>query len=231
MWDAQTSIFSQHFRVLRYDTRGHGQSSAPTGPYSIADLGNDVLGLLDFLAIPSASVCGVSLGGMTALWLAIHSPRRIERIVAANTAARIGTAEGWNSRIEQVQQQGMKSLTSGILERWFTAPFRSAQTDIMAKTAKMLEDTSPDGYAACCAAIRDMDQTADVAVISALTLCIAGSDDPVTPPSDLQFLSQAIPHAQYLELQAAHLSNIESADAFNSGVLAFLAQENQGESR
>ena len=222
LWDAQTSTLSQHFRVLRYDTRGHGGSSAPPGPYTLGTLGRDVLRLLDLLQIGTASVCGISLGGLTALWLAIHAPERIRSIVAANTAARIGTHDGWQQRIGQVLEQGIGSLVAATLPRWFTAAFLRSHAERIATVVGMFAGTSAEGYAACCAAIGDADLTAQIASIRLPVLVIAGLHDPVTPPSDAHLLEATIPGARLVALNAAHLSNVEAAVDFNREVLAFL---------
>ncbi len=222
MWDRQLPLLAQHLRVLRYDTRGHGQSSIPPGPYRLQTLANDVLHLMDSLDITKAAVCGVSLGGMTALWLGIHAAERLTHLVPANTAPRIGTEESWNARISQVDTDGMASLVDGTLERWFTAPFRAADPLAIATTRQMLLTTSASGYGSCCAAIRDMDLTDTVDQIKIPALILAGTHDPVTPPVLGRMLAEKIEGADYLELNAAHLSNIEQAQAFAGALLKFL---------
>ena len=227
MWEPQLPALSPHLRLLRYDTRGHGQSSIPDGPYTVADLGGDVLGLLDVLDISKASFCGLSLGGVVGQWLGIHAPDRIEKLILADTAAKIGTAETWNPRIETVQREGLESVIPGTLERWFTAPFRAAQPEIVARIGAILHATGAQGYAACCAAIRDADfrggfPQSDIRKIKALTLVIAGRQDPVTTTADGKFLASAIAGSAYVELAAAHLSNIEAADAFTAALRNFL---------
>jgi 3-oxoadipate enol-lactonase len=222
MWDAQTPAFSQHFRVLRYDTRGHGLSSIPPGPYSLQELAQDVLELLDHIKIPAASFCGLSLGGMTGLWLARHAPTRIQKLVACSTAAKLGTPEIWNARINAVRGGGMKAVVPGVLERWFTPAFHASSPETVQTTRQMLETASVKGYAACCAAVRDMDLREDLSSIGVPTLIATATADPVTTPVDGHFLADHIPGARYLELPGAHLFNVESSAEFTAEVLRFL---------
>jgi 3-oxoadipate enol-lactonase len=157
MWDGQMAGLAQKFRVLRYDTRGHGGSRAEGDAYSLNDLGGDVLELLDLLAIVRFHVCGISLGGMTALWLAIHAPDRVLSAMPCNTAARIGSDSSWNTRIEQVATHGLASIVSATMERWFTPSFRENEPARVEATKQMFLRTDAQGYLACCAALRDAD--------------------------------------------------------------------------
>ncbi len=222
MWDPQLAEFKKHFHVLRYDTRGHGQSSVTPGPYSIEQLANDVIALLDAVGLDRVHFCGLSMGGMIGMWLAAHAPDRFKKIVLCNTAAKIGNAETWNVRIEAVQKDGMKPIAAAVVERWFSPAFRRNAPAIIAATQKMLEDANPEGYAACCAAVRDFDYREKLGSIHTPTLVISGTHDPATPPSDGHFLEAHIPGARYAELNAAHLSNIEDHDRFTQVVSAFL---------
>jgi 3-oxoadipate enol-lactonase len=224
LWDPQMAELQQHFRILRYDTRGHGQSSATSGEYAIEQLGHDALALLDSLDLDRVHFCGLSLGGMIGIWLGIHAPARLNRLVLSNTAARIGTREGWNARIATVKKDGMKSVAATVIERWFTPGFRVSFPEKVAQAQRMLEQTPPEGYAACCAAIRDMDQRDAVAQIKAPTLVIYGASDSVIPLHDAHFLAEQIKGAKELELPAAHLSNVEQPDAFTRAVSSFLSQ-------
>jgi 3-oxoadipate enol-lactonase len=224
MWEPQLAALAPHFRVLRYDTRGHGGSSIPDGPYTAANLGGDVLGLLDVLAIQKASFCGLSMGGVVGQWLGVHASNRIDKLVLADTAAKIGNDETWNARIATVRRDGLDSVISGTLERWFTAPFRAAEPETIARTAASLRATSAEGYVACCAAIRDADFRDSLSQIGVPTLVITGSDDPVTPPVDGRFLADSIAGSRYVEVPAAHLSNVEAAGDFNKALLAFLGE-------
>jgi 3-oxoadipate enol-lactonase len=222
MWEPQLRALASHFRILRYDTRGHGKSSVPTGPYHIAELGSDVLHLLDRLDIQRASFCGISMGGVIGQWLGINTPNRLDKLILANTAAKIGIEDVWNTRISTVLSDGLDTVIPGTLERWFTTDFRIAQPGILAATSAMLHATSVQGYVACCAAIRDADFRNSIRSISAPTLVITGTHDPVTTPGDGLFLAQNITQAKYRELPAAHLSNVESSAEFNAAALTFL---------
>ena len=224
MWDPQLPELSQRFRVLRYDTRGHGQSSVTAGDYSIEQLGRDVLSLLDKLRLDRVHFCGLSMGGMIGIWLGIHSPDRLHRLVLCNTAARIGTKEMWNARIATVRKDAMKPVAAAVVERWFTPEFRAAFPHKVARAQQMLDATPPNGYAACCAAIRDMDHRDAVAQIKTPTLVIYGGKDPVTPQVDAQFLTDNIRGSIKVELFAAHLSNVEQPDAFTQAVNDFLSK-------
>jgi len=224
MWDPQVAELQRCFRILRYDTRGHGQSSVTPGDYTIEQLGRDVLGLLDSLHLDCVHFCGLSMGGMIGMWMGVHAPNRLHRLVLSNTAARIGTKEMWNARIATARKDGMKSVAAAVIERWFTPGFRASFAERVARAQRMLENSPPEGYAACCAAIRDMDQREAVAQIKAATLVIYGGSDPVTPDSDAQFLTDRIRGAVKVELAAAHLSNVEQADAFTEAVSKFLAR-------
>ena len=222
MWDAQVEEFSEHFRVLCYDTRGHGQSSKPPGLYTMELLGRDVVAMLDAFRIHNCSFCGLSMGGMIGQWLAINAASRVRKIVLCNTAARIGSVEGWNGRIATVQNRGFNVIVPDVLERWFTRSFQEGQPDAIAKARAMLATGDPEGYIACCAALRGADYRSSVASIRAPALIIAGTHDMATPPADGRFLADTIGGAQFVELNASHLSNIEAEKKFNAAVLSFL---------
>jgi 3-oxoadipate enol-lactonase len=222
MWDPQAQELRKKFRVLRYDTRGHGESPATPGPYTIELLGNDFLGLLDNLKLGRVHFCGLSMGGMIGMWLGIHAPDRLNKLVLCNTGAKIGTQEIWKSRIETVQKGGMKSIAAGVMERWFTPAFRAKNPAAVARIQKILESINPNGYASCCAAVWDYDCREELEKIGAQSLVIAGAHDPATPPTDGRFIAEHIRGAKYAELDAAHLSNIEDRDRFTKEVEAFL---------
>ncbi|MDP9941926.1 3-oxoadipate enol-lactonase [Ectopseudomonas alcaliphila] len=225
MWDAQIPAFTQHFQVLRYDTRGHGRSLVSEGPYSIEQNGRDVLALLDALDIAKAHFCGLSMGGLIGQWLGINAPERIERLVLCNTAAKIGSDEVWNPRIEMVLRDGqvaMGALRDASIARWFTAEFAEAHGDKVEPIVGMLAQTSPEGYAANCAAVRDADYRDEIARISAPTLIVCGTADVVTTPEHGRFMQQQIAGAQLVEFHAAHLSSVEAGEAFTQAVLDFL---------
>jgi 3-oxoadipate enol-lactonase len=222
MWDSQIEPFVQHFRILRFDTRGHGQSSVTPGPYTIEQLSWDVVHLLDELQIGRAYFCGLSMGGMIGMFLGINTAGRFHKIVVSSTAAKIGTTDSWATRIQAVQKGGMKGVVDTVLGRWFTEGFRTAHPAEIQSVRVMLESTSPDGYIANCAAVRDSDQRDTVAKIHIPCLIVVGSQDPGTPPTEAHFLQKTIPGAQLVELQGSHLCNIESKNQFNQHVLQFL---------
>jgi 3-oxoadipate enol-lactonase len=224
MWEPQMALLTRQFRVLRYDTRGHGLSSVTPGPYTIAGLGRDVTGLLDSLVIERAHFCGLSMGGMIGQWLGIHARHRLDRLVLCNTAARISTVDAWNTRISMVRQGGMEAIVSAILQRWFTTDFIERAPSAIESMRQMLLGTSAQGYVACCEALRDADLIADATRTKARTLVIAGAHDPATPPEQGRFLAARISGAGYLELPASHLSNIEAAEAFTAALVDFLSQ-------
>ena len=224
MWEPQIASLAPHFCIVRYDMRGHGQSEAPPGPYSIERLGRDVLGLLDHLDAPRASLCGVSLGGMAGMWLGAHAPERIERLVLANTAPQMTPPEMWNQRIAKVNAGGVAAISDAVLGRWFSPSFAAQAPATMIQMKAMMERQPIAGYVACCAAVRDMDQREAIARIRAATLIIAGRHDAATPPSHAAFMAERIPNARIIELDAAHISNIEAADAFNAAIVAFLTE-------
>jgi 3-oxoadipate enol-lactonase len=222
MWDAQMPALSAAFRVIRYDSRGHGQSDAPAGDYSIARLAADALAVLDSLQIETAAFVGLSKGGMVGQWLGAHAPHRLSRLALANTAAWMGPAQGWRSRIETVMRDGMSAITEAVLERWFTPGFRDQAPDAVAPVREMLLATAPQGYAGCCAAIRDMDQRESLKAIRVPTLVIGGLHDPATPPAQAHEIADGVADAKLVMLDAAHLSNIEQPQAFTGALLEFL---------
>lgn len=222
MWDAQADELSRDFFVIRHDTRGHGGSASPPGPYALDMLGNDVIGLLDHLEIGRAHVVGLSMGGAIAQWLGIHAPERIDHLVLANTAARIGSAEGWRARAAAVRSSGLGDIAAGSPGRWFTAGFVDAHADVVRAMRDALVMQAPDGYAACCDALAEADLREAVGAIRAPVHVIAGEHDPVTTVADAQALQGAIAHASLGTIAASHLSNIEAPHAFTREVLAFL---------
>ncbi|MCC7216432.1 MAG: 3-oxoadipate enol-lactonase [Burkholderiales bacterium] len=224
MWEPQAALLAQRYCVVRYDTRGHGQSDVPPGPYAMDVLGRDAVALLDHLGIARAAFCGLSLGGMTGMWLGVHAPQRVSRLVLANTAAHMGAPDAMNERIAAVTAGGVAAIAAAVLDRWFTPEFAAREPARVAAVKAMLDRTPAAGYVACCHAIRDMDQRADIARIGVPTLVVAGTHDPSTPPAAGRFLAERIPGARYVELPAAHLSNIEAASAFNAALAAFLAE-------
>jgi 3-oxoadipate enol-lactonase len=222
MWDAQVPFFTPHFRVLRYDSRGHGASTSNAVEYTIDMLGKDVGKLLDHLEIATVSFCGLSVGGLVGQWLALNEAKRLANVVLCNTSAHIGTAESWNARMDAVRNKGIASISGGILERWFTPGFHKREPGTVDRFRKILEATPPDSYVATCAAIRDADFRNRVSGILTRTFVIAGARDKATPPEGGRFLAWQIVGAPFVELDTAHLSNVELPQRFSEEVLKFL---------
>lgn len=223
MWDEQAEVFSRNFRVLRYDKRGHGSSDVPPGPYSIERLGRDVVNLMDVLGVEKAIYCGLSIGGMTGMWLGANAGSRFEKLVLCNTSAHMPGEDLWNQRIEMSRAGKMEEIVGGVIERWFTADFRTREPAQVDKIRRQFVATPGEGYAGCCAAVRDMDQRETVRSIAIPTLVIAGADDPATPPEKGKLVADRIPGARYTEIpKAAHLSNIEQREAFDRHLADFI---------
>lgn len=222
MWAGQTQAFGEHFAILRYDNRGHGGSVSTPGPYRIADLADDAIAIMDALELPQINFCGLSMGGMIGLWLGMNAPSRIRRLVVANSAAQIPPAQLWNDRIAMVRDNGMAAIADAVSQRWFTANFIRRHPDTVNVIKRMIVDTPVEGYAACCAAVRDFDVREGMGKIAVPVLVIAGDADPATPPQMTQEIANAIAGSRFESLPAAHLSNIECPVAFNSLLTDFL---------
>ncbi|APP86413.1 3-oxoadipate enol-lactonase [Xanthomonas hortorum pv. vitians] len=222
MWDTQIAAFAPHYRILRYDRRGHGDSDTPPGPYSVADLGQDVLALWDALQIDQSDFCGVSIGGLTGQWLGLHAPQRLRRLVVCATAQKIGSSESWNARIAQVRSEGLAVLVDTTLQRWFTPPFAISHAQRLEMIVAAFVGTSPDGYIACCQAVADADFRGALDTLALPLLAVAGEDDPVCTPNDLREIASAAPHGHYAQVPGRHICNLESPAAFNDTVLRFL---------
>lgn len=222
MWDAQADRLAADFFVLRYDTRGHGQSDSPVEPPTIEDMGRDVLALLDFLDLRKASFCGISMGGLTGQWLGAHAANRIDRLVLANTAARIGSADGWYARAAQVRAFGMDAIADSAPPRWFTPGFIEREPDKVARMVETLRAQDAEGYANCCDALARADLRESAAQITAPTLIVASEFDPVTTVADAEWLRERIPGARMATLPASHISNVEAEAAFTRAVHDFL---------
>ncbi len=222
MWDRQLDALAD-LRVVRYDLRGHGLSPVPDGPSTIADLGRDLIALLDRLEIERASLVGVSLGGMVSLWTAAHHPERVERLVPCFTSAQLGSPELWRERIATVQTHGTAALADAVVGRWFTPAFSAREPGSVAAMRDTIAATPDAGYASCAHAIEAMDLRPDLQLITAPTLVMAGADDPVTPPSHADVIADGI-HAADLRVldDAAHLGNFEQPEAYNAALLGHL---------
>jgi 3-oxoadipate enol-lactonase len=226
MWDELATALANRFTVLRYDTRGHGGSSAPAGAYGFAQLAGDVAGLLDTLGIERTHFVGLSMGGMIAQYFALACPQRLERLVIASSSSRTPpqAAALWDERIAVARAQGMRAHVEPTLGRWFTAGYRAAHPEVMARIGRLIEATPVAGYAGCGEAIRRLDLTQRLGAIRAPALVIVGADDPGTPPAMSEAIAGAVPGARLQVIPAAsHLCCIEQAQAFNRLVLDFLA--------
>ncbi len=212
LWEPQLAVLGEHFRLLRYEHRGHGGSPAPPGPYTVAELGADVLRLLDDFGIERASYCGVSLGGMVGMWLAAHAPDRIDALALCCTSAFLPPADGWTQRAGQVRGHGMASISRQVVSRWFPAAYQAAAPGTVSAFRATLEGVEPEGYAGCCEAIAVMDQRASLPAISAPTVVISGAEDPATPPWHGAVIARAVPAARLAVIRgAAHLANVSAA--------------------
>jgi 3-oxoadipate enol-lactonase len=222
MWAPQIAPWSERFRILRYDSRGHGASDAPSGAYSMDRLGRDVVEMLDALGLGRVHFCGLSKGGMVGQWLGVHAPERLTSLTLANTSAYMGPPAGWQARIAGVLANGMAPLTEASIARWFTPAFAETGTAAIAPIRTMLLGIDPVGYAGCCAAIRDMDQRPTATLNRTPTLVIAGSDDPATSVGEAAFLADNAADGRLIVLPAAHLSNIELPEPFATAVTDFI---------
>ncbi len=223
MWNPQVALLSHAIRIVRYDCRGHGASDVPSGNYTIEQLGCDLLALLDTLQIERAHICGLSLGGLVALWFAVTYPNRVARAVFANTASRIGTTESWSTRIEAVRTGGMGAVRDAVLARFLSAGFRQRHPDTAQQISAMIETTHPPGYIGACAALRDTDLRTRVNAIRIPSLILAGALDESTPPFQARELQTAIVGSQLVIFpEVAHLSNVERPKEFSEHVLTFL---------
>jgi 3-oxoadipate enol-lactonase len=222
MWDPQIEAFSKHFRLLRYDSRGHGASDVPTGPYSLDRLGRDAIELLDALDIGRAHFLGLSLGGMVGQWLGIHAPERIDRLILSNTAAYLGPAKEFHDRITGVQNGDRSETAEMFLRKWFPPNLLASNGPFIAKTRAGLLATDPQGFAGSLAAVRDMDMRRTISLISHPTLVIGGQYDTVTLASHSELIAATVPGAKLVILPVVHLSNLEAPDAFMKVVLEFL---------
>ena len=223
MWDPHVAALAAHFRVVRYDLRGHGDSPVPTGPYSMADLGLDLVALLDRLGIGRAHLCGLSIGGMVALWAAAHAPERVDRLIVCCSSARLEPSEAWTGRAAAVRAGGTGVVADAVVGRWFTPSFAARQPELVARMRAMIASTPADGYAACCEAIAGMDLRPDLARIAAPTLAIAAADDPAIPPEHSRRIVDGVQDGRLAVVaEAAHLVNVERPAAVTTLILDHL---------
>jgi 3-oxoadipate enol-lactonase len=224
MWGPQLAVWSATHHVVRFDQRGHGASDAPAGPYQVARLGRDAVAVLDALDIGRADVCGLSLGGLVALWLGIEAPDRVARLVLADTAARVGSEDAWRTRAATVRAEGMDAITDLVLDRFFSPTFRATGDPAVDQVAATLRATAPEGYAGSCEALAVADLRDRVGEVVAPTLVIVGTADEATPPSDAHALVADLADGRLEELpDAGHLANLEQPVAFGRLVADHLA--------
>jgi 3-oxoadipate enol-lactonase len=222
MWDDQVAPWSRHFRLVRYDRRGHGQSSVPKGPYTMERLGRDVLAVIDTLDIAKINWCGLSMGGMVGQWLGAHAPDRVDKLVLSNTSSFFPDKSIWEGRLKTVRDKGLAAIVDANMERWFTGEFREHNPQAIARMREMFLATKADGYIGCGEAIRDMDHRPLLAKIDAPTLVIAGKHDPATTLEANEFICEHVPNADIAVLDTAHIANVEQPKLYANTVLDFL---------
>jgi 3-oxoadipate enol-lactonase len=224
MWDAQAPELTKHFRLLRYDRRGHGKSGAPKGPYTMELLGRDVLAILDGLGISKVNWCGLSMGGMVGQWLGANAPERIDRLILSNTSSYYPDKTPWHDRIKAVRDGGIAAVADRVLSAWFTKDFIARDPMTVAGMKDMMLSTPVEGYIGCCEAVRDMDHREMLGKITRPTLVIAGRHDPATPVAAGEFIRSRIPGASMHVIEAAHVANVEQPHEYLDTVLGFLQQ-------
>ncbi|GLH77961.1 3-oxoadipate enol-lactonase [Bradyrhizobium sp. SSBR45G] len=224
MWEPQMRAFTQVFRVIRYDRRGHGKSQVTPGPYSIERFGRDALAVLDDLNIEKVHWCGISMGGMVGQWLAAHAPARIGKLVLANTTCYYPDPAIWDARIKAVKDGGLAAVADAVIAGWLTEEFRGQHPDIADRMKAMLLATPVEGYLASCEALSRLDLRDDLQSIRSPTLVVAGRYDKSTPISMAEAIRSRITGASMTIVDAAHISNVEAAGPFNDAVLGFLTQ-------
>lgn len=230
MWDAQATALSD-FRVLRYNARGHGGTPAPPGPYTVGDLADDVLALLDRLGLERASYCGLSIGGITGMWLGVHAPERIDRLAICCTAMQLPPSDMWIDRAALVRRDGMEAVLDATIERWFTPGFRDRQAEVVSRIREIFLTTDPEGYAGCCEALAEFDMTGELGAVQASTLVIAGEEDPVGTPERGAAIAGEVPDSRLVVLpEARHLAAVEQADAVTRELEELLHQDQTGRS-
>jgi 3-oxoadipate enol-lactonase len=226
LWERQLPALAEHFRILTYDHPGHGSSALPSRPCTVESLAQGVLELLDELGLERVSLCGLSLGGMVGMALALEAPERVDRLVLACTSAYLGPPAGWTERARIVRGEGIEAVADTVVARWFTPDLAREEPETVARFRAMLAATPPEGYARCCEALGAWDARERIAAIAAPVLVVAGGDDPATPLEHAELIASRIPRARLVTLErAAHLANVERADAFTEAVLEHLGQE------
>lgn len=227
MWDEQARVLKQHYRVLCVDTRGHGQTSAPTGAYTLEQLVEDLRGLLTALGIAHTHFVGLSMGGMIGQVFALTHPQMVQSLTLCDTTSRVPADSWptWEERIRTVQAKGMEALVEPTIEGWFTAPFRQQRRDVTDKVRAMLRSTPPQGYIGCCHAIPKINTTDRLRELRCPVMVMVGEEDPRTPVAVARTIHEALPSSEFVVLKSAsHLSNMEQPDVFNKALLAFLGR-------
>jgi 3-oxoadipate enol-lactonase len=224
MWQPQLEAFTRHFRLVRFDRRGHGGSGAPKGPYTMEGLAHDALAVLDGLGLKKVNWCGLSMGGMEGMWLGANAPERFERMVLCNTSAKFPDRKIWDDRLRFARENGLAAMVGANMERWFTKGFREREPKAIAWITEMFLTTPLEGYIGCGEAVRDMDHRALLPSVKVPTLVIAGRHDPATTLQAGEYLRDHIPGVAFTVLEAAHISNVEQPVAFSNAVLEFLLQ-------
>lgn len=226
MWDANLAGLEKHFRVVRYDTRGHGGSPVPAGPYDIDDLVDDVVALLDDLGVERAHFVGLSLGGMTGMRLAAREPDRVDQLVVLCTGAHLEPSSAWHDRAATVRRNGSAAVAEEVVARWFTPGLLASDPALKVASETMVARTPAEGYASCCEAIATMDLRDDLATITAPTLAIAGANDPATPPPHLAQIADSVRDGRLLVVaDAGHLANAQQAESITPAIIQHLTQE------
>ena len=221
MWDDVIPLLLPYFRILRYDTRGLGKSEVSPGPYSVEQLGKDLIDILDAQEVEKVYFCGLSMGGQIGQWLGVHHRNRLHKLVLSNTAAHIGTKQGWNQRIELIREKGLEAIWRGTQKVWFREVFIQNNQEKIQQLEEMFLQNKVEGYAACCAAVRDADFRGELSRITVPTLVITGEEDPATTVADSQYLVDQIPDAQLVVLPARHIPSIEHPEAFAHRLIEF----------
>ena len=222
MWDELVPLLLPYFRVLQYDTRGHGQSELIEGPYTIERLGKDVISLLDQLNIDKVYFCGLSMGGLIGQYLGIHHPDRLHKLILSNTDSKIGTAEKWNERINTINEQGMQAIVDGTMEKWFTTSYHKTNPARVTQMKELFLANKTAGYSACCAAIGAADFRSEIKKITAETLIITGDEDAVTNVVQAEGLQKEIPNAKLKVFPARHLPSTELPMEYADTLIDFL---------
>jgi 3-oxoadipate enol-lactonase len=222
MWDDQIPVWSERYRVIRYDRRGHGRSGVPPGPYTVDDFGQDALAIMDAVGVERVNWCGLSMGGMVGQWLGAHAPDRINALIMSNTHSYYADKKVWDERMALAQDVGMAQAAEAAMKRWFTPDAMARRPDKVSLIQDMFATTDLGGYLACCAAIRNMDMRPTHPRIKAPTLVIVGLQDPATPPEAGEAVQKAIKGARLATIDASHLSNIGQPKIYADLVLDFL---------